>query len=155
MPAETKICPFCGEEIKANAKKCRFCGEFLEGHTRESVLQEPEQAETPPPRADDGPRMVFCAKLGRVLPGLARPPVGGPLGERIFNQVSEQAWQMWLQHQVLLINHYGLSMANPEHRALLMEQLEEFFFGEGAQTPEGWTPEGTPGQKGGGPQQKK
>ena len=28
---DTKKCPHCGEEIKANAKKCRFCGEWVDG----------------------------------------------------------------------------------------------------------------------------
>ena len=99
-------------------------------------------------------RMVNCVKLGRELPGLEKPPFAGELGERIFNNVSEQAWQMWVEYQVLLINHYGLVLADPQARQFLKEQLEEFFFGEGAQMPEGWTPEGTPGAKGGGPAHK-
>jgi Fe-S cluster biosynthesis and repair protein YggX len=59
---------------------------------------------------------------------------------------------MWIQHQVLLINHYGLVLADPEARKFLIQQMEDFFFGVGAQMPEGWSPEGTPGAgKGGGP----
>jgi Fe-S cluster biosynthesis and repair protein YggX len=106
---------------------------------------------------EEGARVVMCVKLGRILPGLENPPFPGELGERIFNQVSQLAWQMWLEQQVLLINHYGLNLADPAARAFLTEQTEEFFFGEGAQMPEGWTPEGTPGagEKGGGVQQKK
>ncbi len=100
-------------------------------------------------------RMVKCAKLGRELPGLEKPSYPGELGERIFENVSQQAWDMWLQHQVLIINHNGLVLADPAHRQFLTQQMEEFFFGLGAQMPEGWTPEGTPGAKGGGPSQKK
>lgn len=101
-------------------------------------------------------RMVKCVKLGRELPGLEKAPFPGELGDRIFENVSAQAWDMWKEHQVLLINHYGLVLADPRARQFLMEQLEEFFFGEDAQMPEGWTPEGTPGAggKGGGPARK-
>jgi len=99
-------------------------------------------------------RMVNCVKLGRELPGLEKPPFSGELGDRIYENVSQQAWEMWLEQQVLIINHYGLVLADPNHRQFLIEQLEEFFFGEGAQMPEGWTPEGTPGGKGGGPARK-
>ncbi len=94
------------------------------------------------------PRMVHCVKLGRELPGLERPPYPGELGQRIYENVSQQAWQMWMDYSVIVINHYGLSLGDPAARQFLEEQMEEFFFGEGAQMPEGWTPEGTPGAKG-------
>jgi Fe-S cluster biosynthesis and repair protein YggX len=99
-------------------------------------------------------RTVKCVKLGQELPGLEKPPFPGELGDRIYENVSQEAWDMWLEHQVLLINHYGLVLADPQARQFLMEQLEEFFFSENAQMPEGWTPPGTPGAKGGGPQRK-
>ena len=95
-------------------------------------------------------RMVNCAKLGRVLPGLDRPPFPGELGERIYNEISAEAWQLWGGQSTLIINHYGLSLADPRARQLLMEQMEEFFFGEGARMPEGWSPP-APGGKGAAP----
>ena len=100
-------------------------------------------------------RMVQCVKIGRELPGLEEPPFPGELGDRIFENISQQAWDLWIQQQVLLINHYGLVLADPQARQFLIEQMEEFFFGLGAQMPEGWSPEGTPGAgKGGGPAAK-
>jgi Fe-S cluster biosynthesis and repair protein YggX len=84
--------------------------------------------------------VVDCVKLGRELPALERQPFPGELGERIFNNVSAQAWDMWQQQATILINHYGLNMADPNANAFLFEQMEEFFFGEGAQMPEDWTP---------------
>lgn len=93
-------------------------------------------------------RMVKCAKLVRELPGLEAPPFPGELGDRIYENISQPAWDMWKEHQVLLINHYGLVLADPNARQFLMEQMEEFFFGVGAQMPEGWTPEGVPGSGG-------
>lgn len=103
------------------------------------------------------PRMVQCVKIGRELPGLEKPPFPGELGDRIYNNISQQAWQMWVEHQVLLINHYGLVLADPNHRKFLAEQMEEFFFGEDAQMPDGWSPESTSpasSGKGGGPSRK-
>jgi Fe-S cluster biosynthesis and repair protein YggX len=91
--------------------------------------------------------VVDCAKLGREMPALDRPPFPGPLGQRIFENISKEAWAMWQQQSVLLINHYGLNLADPNAQQFLMEQMEEFFFGEGAQMPEGWAPAG-PSAKG-------
>ncbi len=90
--------------------------------------------------------MVNCAKLGRELPALDRSPFPGELGKRVFENVSKEAWEMWKQHSVLLVNHYGLNMADPNAQKFLMEQMDQFFFGEGAQMPEGWAPEGQPGK---------
>ena len=86
-------------------------------------------------------RIVNCAKLGRELPGLNRPPFGGALGKRVFENISQQAWAMWQDQSTLLINHYGLNLRDPNAQKFLMEQMEQFFFGEGAQLPEDWTPE--------------
>jgi Fe-S cluster biosynthesis and repair protein YggX len=79
--------------------------------------------------------MVNCVKLGREAEGLERPTYPGPLGERIFENVSKEAWQQWLKHQTMLINEYRLSPVDPKSRTFLEEQMEKFFFGEGADTP--------------------
>ncbi|MBA2287069.1 MAG: oxidative damage protection protein [Ktedonobacteraceae bacterium] len=101
------------------------------------------------------PQMVTCVKLRRELPGLDRPPFPGELGQRIYENVSAQAYKMWEEQRTLLINHYGLNMADPESRKILREQMEEFFFGPTTEMPEGWMPEeetagAAPGSKGGG-----
>ena len=80
-------------------------------------------------------RMVNCVKLGREAEGLERAPYPGPLGERIFENVSKEAWQQWLKQQTMLINEYRLSPIDPKSRTFLEEQMEKFFFGEGAETP--------------------
>jgi Fe-S cluster biosynthesis and repair protein YggX len=87
------------------------------------------------------PRIVQCVKLGRELPGLDRPPFPGELGQRIYEHVSKEAWDMWPAQSTLIINHYGLNMADPDARKFLREQMEEFFFGADAQMPEGWEQE--------------
>ncbi len=88
-----------------------------------------------------GPHIVYCVKLGRELPGLDKPPFPGALGQRIYEQISKQAYEMWEAQRTLIINHYGLNLADPESRKILREQMEEFFFGSDAQMPEGWIPE--------------
>ncbi|HVC83003.1 MAG TPA: oxidative damage protection protein [Chloroflexota bacterium] len=87
------------------------------------------------------PRQVMCAKFGRELPGLERPPFPGPEGERIFEHVSAMAWEMWGRQSVVLINHYGLVLADPEAQKFLREQREAFLFQDQEQMPEGWSPD--------------
>lgn len=110
---------------------------------------ESEQAK-PAQAGQSGPHIVFCAKLQRELPGLDKPPFPGPLGQRIYESISKQAWDMWPAQSTLIINHYGLNMADPESRKILREQMEDFFFGKDARMPEGWAPEEVGAGAGGG-----
>lgn len=80
--------------------------------------------------------LVNCARFGEELPALERPPFPGDLGQRIFENISKLAWNSWQQQSTILINHYGLNMADPRAQEFLMEQMEEFFFGEGGQQPD-------------------
>ena len=86
-------------------------------------------------------RTVHCSKLDKDAEGLDAPPYPGDLGQRIFDNVSKEAWQMWLRQQTMLINEYRLSVINPEHRKFLETEMEKFFFGGGSNMPEGYTPE--------------
>ncbi len=97
------------------------------------------------------PRMVQCAKLGRELPGLEKPPFAGELGQRIYDNISQQAWDMWQEQSRLIINHYGLNLADPDSRQVLRDQMIEFLFGSQSRMPEGWVPEGQQPDKGGAP----
>ena len=54
-------------------------------------------------------RTVQCVLLKKEAPGLDKPPYPGELGKRIFENVSKEAWQQWLKHQVMLINEYRLT----------------------------------------------
>ena len=84
--------------------------------------------------------VVDCAKLGREEIALDRPPFPGEMGQRVFDNISKQAWELWQQQSTILINHYGLNLADPRAQEFLFEQMEDFFFGEGAQMPDDWTP---------------
>ena len=85
-------------------------------------------------------RTVHCIKLGHEAEGLDRPPYPGDLGRRVFEQVSKPAWAEWLRHQTMLINENRLSPMDPKARKFLEEQMERYFFGEGAEKPAGYVP---------------
>ena len=85
-------------------------------------------------------RMVQCIKLGREAEGLERPTYPGALGQRIFEQVSKEAWQAWIRHQTMLVNENRLSLADAHARKYLAKQMENYFFGEGADMPTGYVP---------------
>ena len=85
-------------------------------------------------------RTVNCVKLGKEAEGLDRITYPGDLGKRIFDNVSKEAWQQWMQQQTILINEYRLSPIEPKARKFLEEQMEKFFFGEGVETPPDFVP---------------
>ena len=85
-------------------------------------------------------RMVQCVKLGREAEGLDLPTYPGELGRRIYENVSKQAWQAWLEHQKTLINENRLNLADPKARKYLEEQMQKHFFGAGADQAAGYVP---------------
>ena len=86
------------------------------------------------------PRMVTCVKLGREAEGLDFPPYPGELGRRIFEQVSKEAWRQWLEHQKMLVNENRLNLADRKARDYLAHEMEQHFFGAGAERAAGYVP---------------
>tara|TARA_B110000116_G_scaffold247398_1_gene239751 strand:+ start:1501 stop:1773 length:273 start_codon:yes stop_codon:yes gene_type:complete len=80
-------------------------------------------------------RKVHCVKLDKEAEGLNAITYPGELGKRIYEQVSQEAWQMWLGHQTMLINEYRLTPIEPKAREFLEEEMEKFFFGGGSEKP--------------------
>lgn len=89
-------------------------------------------------------RTVNCIKLGREAEGLDRPPYPGPLGQRIWAEVSKQAWAEWIKQQTMLVNENRLNLADARARQYLARQMEKHFFGEGADTAAGYVPPSQP-----------
>lgn len=85
-------------------------------------------------------RMVKCVKLGREAEGMKWKPYQDELGQRLFDNVSAEAWTMWLEHSKMVINEYRLDLMSERGKALMREQVEQFFFGEGAQLPPDYVP---------------
>ncbi len=92
------------------------------------------------------PRTVYCQVLKREAEGLDRPPHPGPLGQRIYEQVSREGWRKWLERLATIINENRLSTADPGSIEVIERHMVGFLFGEGelGQLPEGFRP---PGQK--------
>lgn len=83
-----------------------------------------------------GKRMVYCVKLGREAEGLSEPPFDNhPLGKRIYEHVSKEAWAGWVEHMKMIMNEYRLNLGNREAQEFLLKQMEQYFFGEGTQLP--------------------
>ena len=86
-------------------------------------------------------RTVNCVMLKTEAEGLDYAPYPGELGQKIYDNVSKEAWQRWLAHQTMLINEYRLTPIEPEARQFLATEMEKFFFGEGSEKPKEFVPE--------------
>ncbi len=86
-------------------------------------------------------RTVHCVKLHRELPALPAPPWPGPLGQRIYEQVSQEAWALWEEQMKKILNENRLLPFQKEAQQLVAKHMEEFFFGQGSTDPPGFVPE--------------
>lgn len=85
-------------------------------------------------------RTVNCRRLKQELPGLEKPPLPGAKGQDIFEHVSQQAWQEWMEHQTRLINEKHLNMMDMTDRKYLQGQMDKFLAGEEVDQAEGYVP---------------
>lgn len=104
-----------------------------------------EEKEKATAAAPAGVRMVKCVKFGKEMEGLDRVPWKGELGKRIYENVSKEAWKMWIEYSKMLMNEYRLNPLDPQSQNVIAEQMEKFFFGEGAQLPPGYVPQKSKG----------
>jgi Fe-S cluster biosynthesis and repair protein YggX len=84
--------------------------------------------------------MVKCVKLGKELEGLDEPPFDSPLGQKIYESVSKQAWAQWQDHMKMLLNEYRLQPWKKEHQDFIVQQMDSYFFGEGSDRPKEYVP---------------
>lgn len=85
-------------------------------------------------------RMVNCIKLKREAVGLEKPPLKGPVGQKVFENISKEAWQSWLEHSKMLINEYRLDLVSESGQRIWFSELEKFFWGEGSAAPAEFKP---------------
>ena len=80
-------------------------------------------------------RTIKCVKLQKELPGLDEPPWPGELGQRIYDNVSQEAWTLWEERMKMILNEYRLMPWQKEAQTMMAQQMEDFFFGEGSALP--------------------
>ncbi|MCC6647466.1 MAG: oxidative damage protection protein [Polyangiaceae bacterium] len=91
--------------------------------------------------ADEEIRVVQCRKLGKPLPGLKRKPYRNDLGQRIYDEVSQEAWDLWLKESVRLVNTYRLDLGSSAGQQFMLKQAAIYFgFEEGDVAETAWTP---------------
>lgn len=78
---------------------------------------------------------VHCVKLGREAEALDKPPLKGEVGEKIFKNVSKEAWRLWLEHSKMLINEYRLDLTSEQGQKVWYSEMDKFFYGEGSAAP--------------------
>jgi len=100
-----------------------------------------QQSPNDAPPASTGPRMVMCAKLHQELPGLESPPWPGELGQRVYEQISAQAWKQWEERMKMILNEYRLLPWQKEAQDIISKHMEEFLFGPNTSLPPGYVPE--------------
>lgn len=96
---------------------------------------------------------VQCAKLGQELPALDPSTsegraalkmaqlLGGPeMRQRVQEQISRDAWRMWKDHMMMVINEFRLDATSDEANPILREHMEAFLFGQGREIPGYWPP---------------
>jgi Fe-S cluster biosynthesis and repair protein YggX len=102
-----------------------------------------------PPSPNDKPvtnktgRVVKCVKFQKDMPGLDAAPWPGEIGQRIYENVSAQAWKLWEERQKMILNEYRLMPWQKEGQELIRSQMEDFFFGEGSALPPDYVPQQT------------
>ncbi len=88
-----------------------------------------------------GGHKVFCVKFQKEMPGLDEIPFEGhPLGQRVYDSVSKEAWKLWLEHMKMIMNEYRLNLGTQEAQEFLIKQMEDYFYGEGSAFPPGYVP---------------
>lgn len=85
-------------------------------------------------------RTIFCHKLKKQAEGCVRAPYPGALGQRVYEEISQEAWQLWLNHQTMLINEYRLVPVEPKAREFLETEMQKFLFEDNASPIAGFTP---------------
>jgi Fe-S cluster biosynthesis and repair protein YggX len=85
-------------------------------------------------------RTIQCVYLKKEAEGLDFPMYPGELGKRIYDNVSKEAWQLWMKHQTMLVNENRLNLADQRARQYQARPMERFFLGEGADQPAGYVP---------------
>jgi Fe-S cluster biosynthesis and repair protein YggX len=115
----------------------------MTGHSEEDFMADEKRSDsagTAAQPATQGVHMVKCVKFGKEMPGLDRIPWKGEIGKRVYDNVSKEAWKLWVEHSKMIMNEFRLNPLDPNGMKVMEEQMEMFFFGEGSKLPESYVP---------------
>ncbi|QCI26952.1 oxidative damage protection protein [Buchnera aphidicola (Thelaxes californica)] len=73
-------------------------------------------------------RIIFCSFFKKNEKGLNHNPYQGKIGKRIYNEISEKAWNQWIKKQTILINEKKLNMFNKQDRKIIEKEMQYFLF---------------------------
>ena len=85
-------------------------------------------------------RTVMCVKLNKELPALEAPPIPGPIGKKVYEQVSAEAWKLFEEHFIMVTNENRLDLMDDSTNQIFFDQIEQFLFQGTAKPPSGYVP---------------
>ena len=85
-------------------------------------------------------RTVMCVKLKKDLPALEAPPIPGPVGKKVFEQVSAEGWKLFEEHFIMVTNENRLDLMDDSTNQIFFDQIEQFLFQDTAKPPDGYVP---------------
>jgi Fe-S cluster biosynthesis and repair protein YggX len=85
-------------------------------------------------------RTVMCVKLNKELPALEAPPIPGPVGKKVYEQVSAEAWKLFEEHFIMVTNENRLDLMDDSTNQIFFDQIEQFLFQGTALPPSGFVP---------------
>ena len=124
------------DEVERALRTAHACLEFaidpeIAGATIARMADNCAPTPPPAPTGNKSGRKVFCVKFQKELPGLDAPPWPGELGQRIYENISAEAWKLWEDRMKMILNEYRLMPWQKEAQDLVAKHMEDFFFGEG------------------------
>ena len=142
----------CGSSARCAAAHARLtfvidpefpCSRAVANPLQSAAWLIPADTSPPPPApsTNKSGRTVMCVKFQKELPGLDTSPWPGELGQRIFDNVSKDAWKLWEERMKMILNEYRLMPWQKEAQDLVAKHMEDFFFGDGAALPPGYVPQ--------------
>ncbi|WP_343128164.1 A/G-specific adenine glycosylase [Buchnera aphidicola (Takecallis taiwana)] len=73
-------------------------------------------------------KLIFCQYFQKVLEGFENQFYPGLIGQKIFQNISKKAWNLWMKEQTKFINENNLNMLHPSHNKKVEKYMMHFLF---------------------------
>ena len=77
-------------------------------------------------------RKIYCLFYKKKMPGLNFKLYPGKIGDKIYQKISQKAWNQWIKKQTILINEQKLNMLNKKDQKILEKKMIQFLFQKNA-----------------------